>query len=129
MLLLLLLLLLLLACTRLVVHAQCAGSSCVQAGYTSRQCAAAATSMTEHTWHSWAGHNQTFKALKPANTLLCLHARPQVKLMSDTSILITPGGGLASVLNFLRPSATAITMTAYHSFANSTVPVDGLFYE
>ncbi|PSC68931.1 DNA-damage-repair toleration chloroplastic-like [Micractinium conductrix] len=53
----------------------------------------------------------------------------QVKLMSDTSILITPGGGLASVLNFLRPSATAITMTAYHSFANSTVPVDGLFYE
>ncbi|PSC70048.1 choline-phosphate cytidylyltransferase 2 [Micractinium conductrix] len=52
----------------------------------------------------------------------------QVKLMSDTSILITPGGGIASVLNFLRPSATAIPMTVHNSLTNFSHSLDDYFY-
>lgn len=66
-----------------------------------------------------------FTALLPFWMLpLC----PQVKLMSDTSILITPGGGIASVLNFLRPSATAIPMTVHNSLTNFSHSLDDYFY-
>ncbi|PSC70088.1 isoforms B C isoform X1 [Micractinium conductrix] len=52
----------------------------------------------------------------------------QVKLMSATSVLISPGGGIASVLNFLRPSATAVPLTAFNTQTNRSVSLDYVFY-
>ncbi|PSC70054.1 putative glycosyltransferase AER61 [Micractinium conductrix] len=57
-----------------------------------------------------------------------LTVHEQVKLMSDTSILITPSGGLAAMLNFLWPSATAIAMTAYHPLKGHPVSPDRNFH-
>jgi hypothetical protein len=42
-----------------------------------------------------------------------LTVRQQVQLMSDTSILLTPCGGLATVLTFLRPHSTGGRVPAY----------------
>jgi len=52
----------------------------------------------------------------------------QVKLMSDTSILVTPCGGLATVLTFLRPGATAIAMNFWHSVQQRSLQLEDNYY-
>lgn len=52
----------------------------------------------------------------------------QVELMSETSILISPCGGLATVLAFLRPGATAIVMNFWHTHLNRSVMMEDAFY-
>ena len=62
----------------------------------------------------------------------CLWLSPphcmQVKLMSDTSVLVTPGGGLAAMLNFLRPSATAIPLMYWNTITNTSSSLDLKYY-
>ena len=52
----------------------------------------------------------------------------QVKLMSDTSILVTPCGGLATVLTFLRPGAAAIAMNFWHSVQQRSLQLEDNYY-
>jgi hypothetical protein len=52
----------------------------------------------------------------------------QVKLMSDTSILVTPCGGLATVLTFLRPGATAIAMNYWHTLQQRSLQLEDNYY-
>jgi hypothetical protein len=53
----------------------------------------------------------------------------QVKLMSETSILITPCGGLGTVLTFLRPWATAIVMNYFDTRRNRSLQLERTYYE
>ncbi|KAL4442053.1 hypothetical protein ABPG77_011314 [Micractinium sp. CCAP 211/92] len=53
----------------------------------------------------------------------------QVKLMSDTSILVTPCGGLATVLAFMRPGATAIAMNYWHTLHNRSMQLENNYYQ
>jgi len=53
----------------------------------------------------------------------------QVELMSQTSILISPCGGLATVLSFLRPGSTAIVMNFWHTHLNRSVMMEDAFYQ
>lgn len=53
----------------------------------------------------------------------------QVKLMSDTSILVTPCGGLATVLAFMRPGATAIAMNFWHTLYNRSMQLENNYYQ
>lgn len=58
-----------------------------------------------------------------------LHLTPtQVQLMSGTSILVTPCGGLATVLTFLRPGATAIAMNYWHSVQQRSLQLEDNYY-
>lgn len=52
----------------------------------------------------------------------------QVRLMSETSILVTPCGGLATVLTFLRPGATAIAMNYWSTLRNRSAQLEDIYY-
>lgn len=49
--------------------------------------------------------------------------------MSDTSILVTPCGGLATVLAFMRPGATAIAMNYWHTLHNRSMQLENNYYQ
>ncbi|KAL4439224.1 hypothetical protein ABPG77_004126 [Micractinium sp. CCAP 211/92] len=53
----------------------------------------------------------------------------QVQLMSETNILISPCGGLATVLAFMRPGSTAIVMNFWHTHMNRSVMMEQQFYD
>ena len=48
--------------------------------------------------------------------------------MSDTSILVTPCGGLATVLTFLRPGATAIAMNYWQTIQQRSLQLEDNYY-
>lgn len=48
--------------------------------------------------------------------------------MSDTSILITPCGGLATVLTFLRPAATAIAFNYWQTIQQRSLQLEDNYY-
>ena len=48
--------------------------------------------------------------------------------MSQTDVLITPCGGLATVLTFLPPGATAIVMNHWQSVSNKNIQMDSSNY-
>ena len=48
--------------------------------------------------------------------------------MSETAVLLTPCGGLATVLTFLRPGATAIAMNYWHSLQRRSVQMEDIYY-
>ncbi|PSC71910.1 Carotenoid cleavage dioxygenase 8 [Micractinium conductrix] len=52
----------------------------------------------------------------------------QLHLMSNTSVLITPAGGIAAILNFLPHYATAITMSFFNTNTNASESPEDLFY-
>ena len=47
--------------------------------------------------------------------------------MSNTSVLITPAGGIAAILNFLPHYATAITMSFFNTNTNASESPEDLF--
>lgn len=52
----------------------------------------------------------------------------QMDLMSRTSILITPCGGIGTVLTFLQPGATAIVMNYWQNVKNVSVQMEAIYY-
>ncbi|EFN58307.1 hypothetical protein CHLNCDRAFT_142310 [Chlorella variabilis] len=56
-------------------------------------------------------------------------ARQHVQLMADTSILITPCGGLATVLTFLPPQSTAIVLNYWNTLLNRSLQMEDNYYQ
>lgn len=52
----------------------------------------------------------------------------QLETMSRTDILITPCGGVGTVLMFLRPGATAIAMNYWNNVAEKSVQMESIYY-
>ena len=52
----------------------------------------------------------------------------QLETMSMTDILITPCGGIGTVLMFLRPGATAIVMNYWNNVAEKSVQMESIYY-
>ena len=52
----------------------------------------------------------------------------QLETMSRTDILITPCGGVGTVLLFLRPGATAIAMNYWNNVAEKSVQMESIYY-
>lgn len=50
-----------------------------------------------------------------ANCKVFMSVKQQLEAMSRTDILITPCGGVGTVLTFLPPGATAIVMNYWHT--------------
>lgn len=48
--------------------------------------------------------------------------------MSETSVLLTPCGGLATVLTFLRRGATAVAMNYWHTLSGRSVQMEDIYY-
>ena len=48
--------------------------------------------------------------------------------MSATSVLITPSGGLGTVLMFLQPGASAIVFNFYQDYAKHTEQQENIYY-
>lgn len=55
--------------------------------------------------------------------------REQAELMSESSILISPCGGIATSLVFLRPGSTAILFNYFHTLRNRSVQMEDVFYK
>lgn len=64
----------------------------------------------------------------PVSCLVHPTTSPQVKLMSDTSVLVTPCGGLATVLTFLQPGATAIAMNYWSTLVERSLQLEDIYY-
>lgn len=52
----------------------------------------------------------------------------QLEAMSRTDILITPCGGVGTVLTFLPPGATAIVMNYWHTTLQTSVQMERNYY-
>ena len=52
----------------------------------------------------------------------------QLEAMSRTDILITPCGGVGTVLTFLPPGATAIVMNYWHTTHQTSVQMERNYY-
>ena len=52
----------------------------------------------------------------------------QLMLMSATSVLITPSGGLGTVLMFLQPGASAIVFNFYQDHSKHTEQQENIYY-
>lgn len=52
----------------------------------------------------------------------------QLEAMSRTDILITPCGGVGTVLTFLPPGATAIVMNYWHTSLQTSVQMERNYY-
>ena len=52
----------------------------------------------------------------------------QVKLMSESSVLVTPCGGLATVLTFMRPGASAVAMNYWHTLQGRSLQLEDPYY-
>ncbi|GAB4817394.1 hypothetical protein N2152v2_004440 [Parachlorella kessleri] len=51
-----------------------------------------------------------------------------VEMMSNTSILVSPCGGIATVLAFMRPESTAIVMNYWDTVLKRSVNMENAFY-
>ena len=58
----------------------------------------------------------------------CLMLCMQLEVMSATSVLITPCGGVGTVLTFLQPGATAIVMNYWQNVANTSIQMEAIYY-
>lgn len=62
------------------------------------------------------------------NILIRLSGLVQLKIMSQTSILITPCGGTGTVLAFLQPGSTAIVFNYWLTVKTTSIQMESLYY-